>query len=190
MSGTQHNPDEAAIRAPDTSGTCKPLREPFGRIDRDQALRALLLPFCRIGPGEIWEDSVAGHRVGVCDATDPRQVKRIAAAVMPRLCIADPPYNLPLGSRRGSATGTMARPRYDEFTSAWLDAVLAVMASTASLYVWLGADLRDNFRPLPEFLAAMSARREWEPRNWITLRNQRGYGTQANWMWVRQELLY
>ena len=24
----------------------------------------------------------------------------------------------------------------------------------------------------------------------ITMRNQRGYGTQKNWMWVRQELLY
>jgi site-specific DNA-methyltransferase (adenine-specific) len=29
-----------------------------------------------------------------------------------------------------------------------------------------------------------------QPRNYITLRNQRGYGTQQNWMWVRQELLY
>jgi site-specific DNA-methyltransferase (adenine-specific) len=28
------------------------------------------------------------------------------------------------------------------------------------------------------------------PRNFITLRNQRGYGTQKNWMWVRQELLH
>ena len=27
-------------------------------------------------------------------------------------------------------------------------------------------------------------------RNFITLRNQRGYGTQKNWMWVRQELLH
>jgi site-specific DNA-methyltransferase (adenine-specific) len=29
-----------------------------------------------------------------------------------------------------------------------------------------------------------------KPRNLITLRNQRGYGTQCNWMWVRQELLH
>ena len=28
------------------------------------------------------------------------------------------------------------------------------------------------------------------PRNWITMRNQRGFGTQKNWMWLRQELLY
>ena len=29
-----------------------------------------------------------------------------------------------------------------------------------------------------------------KPKNYITLRNQRGYGTQKNWMWVRQELLH
>jgi len=31
---------------------------------------------------------------------------------------------------------------------------------------------------------------ELKPKNFITLRNQRGYGTQKNWMWIRQELLY
>ena len=29
-----------------------------------------------------------------------------------------------------------------------------------------------------------------ESRNFVTMRNQRGYGTQKNWMFVRQELLY
>lgn len=36
----------------------------------------------------------------------------------------------------------------------------------------------------------MRSKTEWKPRNWITWRNQRGYGTQKNWMWIRQELLY
>ena len=31
---------------------------------------------------------------------------------------------------------------------------------------------------------------DFRPINFITLRNQRGYGTQKNWMWVRQELLH
>jgi site-specific DNA-methyltransferase (adenine-specific) len=31
---------------------------------------------------------------------------------------------------------------------------------------------------------------EFAPRSFITMRNQRGYGTQKNWMAVRQELLY
>jgi site-specific DNA-methyltransferase (adenine-specific) len=36
----------------------------------------------------------------------------------------------------------------------------------------------------------MRSRSDLAPRNLITLRNQRGYGTQKNWMWVRQELLH
>ena len=32
--------------------------------------------------------------------------------------------------------------------------------------------------------------RPFRPRSFITMRNQRGYGTQKNWMAVRQELLY
>ena len=31
---------------------------------------------------------------------------------------------------------------------------------------------------------------DFTSRSFITLRNQRGYGTQKNWMSVRQELLY
>jgi site-specific DNA-methyltransferase (adenine-specific) len=31
---------------------------------------------------------------------------------------------------------------------------------------------------------------DFEPRSFITMRNQRGYGTPKNWMAVRQELLY
>ncbi len=30
----------------------------------------------------------------------------------------------------------------------------------------------------------------FHPRSYITMRNQRGYGTQKNWMAIRQELLY
>lgn len=181
---------EETIPSPDTASRRKPLREPFGRIDRDDALRALLLPVCRLNPGGVWEDPIAGHRVGVGDATDPTQVAGIVESLQPSLCIADPPYNLSLGSRNGAATGSIEWADYDCFTEAWLDAVLAAMAPVASLYVWLGADIREDLHPLPEFLRAMRNRPEWRPRNWITLRNQRGYGTQANWMWVRQELLY
>lgn len=57
------------------------------------------------------------------------------------------------------------------------------------MYRW-GADMRNGFHPLPQFCIAMRNRKGWVARNWITVRNQRGYGTQKNWMWVRQELLY
>jgi len=64
------------------------------------------------------------------------------------------------------------------------------MGENAHFYVWLGADLRDGFQPLPDFMIMMRDMPSLSPRNFITLRNQRGYGTQKNWMWVRQELLH
>jgi len=64
-----------------------------------------------------------------------------------------------------------------------------VLDEHSSFYVWLGADQNNNFQPLPDFMIMM---REYpfSPRSMITMRNQRGYGTQKNWMSVRQELLF
>ena len=53
----------------------------------------------------------------------------------------------------------------------------------------LGADQNNDFHPLPEFMLMMRET-PFKSRSFITLRNQRGYGTQKNWMAVRQELLY
>jgi site-specific DNA-methyltransferase (adenine-specific) len=55
--------------------------------------------------------------------------------------------------------------------------------------VWLGADQTDGFQPLPDFMLMMRTS-PFRPRSFITMRNQRGYGTLQNWMAVRQELLY
>ncbi|HPD19025.1 MAG TPA: site-specific DNA-methyltransferase, partial [Candidatus Goldiibacteriota bacterium] len=55
--------------------------------------------------------------------------------------------------------------------------------------VWLGADIRNDLQPLPDFMIMMRSK-PVKIRNFITMRNQRGYGTQKNWMAVRQELLY
>ena len=55
----------------------------------------------------------------------------------------------------------------------------------------MGADYKDGFQPLPDFMILMREFSDvFKPRNYLTVRNQRGYGTQNNWMWVRQELLY
>ena len=64
------------------------------------------------------------------------------------------------------------------------------MARDAHLYIWTGADVRDGFQPLPDLMILLRAMKTLTPRNLVTLRNQRGYGTQKNWMWVRQELLH
>ncbi|NQU24714.1 MAG: site-specific DNA-methyltransferase, partial [Candidatus Nealsonbacteria bacterium] len=51
------------------------------------------------------------------------------------------------------------------------------------------ADQNDGFQPLPDFMVMMRDQ-PFAPRSFITMRNQRGYGTQKNWMAIRQELLY
>jgi site-specific DNA-methyltransferase (adenine-specific) len=166
------------------------MREPFGRIDADPRLHARLLPFCRLRAGEIWEDPVSGHRVGILDACAADAVGRIADKAAPALCIADPPYNIAVGSRGSAVVGAMTPSAYEDFTDRWVSSVVGVLGACASFYAWIGADPKRGLHPLPEFVLAMRARSDWSLRNWITLRNQRGYGTQGNWMWVRQELLY
>ena len=64
-----------------------------------------------------------------------------------------------------------------------------VLAADSSLYLWIGADQRAQFAPLPELMLMMRDT-GFRSRSLITMRNQRGYGTQKNWMSVRQELLY
>lgn len=98
------------------------------------------------------------------------------------LAVQDPPYNL-------VAFETRSVGEYIEWSRLWVTATLASLQEHSSLYVWLGADQRQHFQPLPDFMLLM---REFDvqARSYVTLRNQRGYGTQRNWMAVRQELLY
>ncbi len=168
----------------------RPSREPFGRIDDDGDLRGRLLPFCRIDVGEVWEDPVRGHRVGVVDATKIEEVQRILGTLSPSLCVNDPPYNVIVGNANTHRLPKNSLPDYVEFSRAWVSNCVEVSAEDAHFYIWLGADYRDGFQPLPDFMILMREFGELSARNLITLRNQRGYGTQKNWMWVRQELLH
>ncbi len=97
--------------------------------------------------------------------------------------------------RNGHLVGCLdatSRGRGEDFV-AWLRRVVnntyEALAPNSSLYLWIGADQKNDFAPLPEVMLMM---REsgFTSRSFITLRNQRGYGTQKNWMSVRQELLY
>jgi site-specific DNA-methyltransferase (adenine-specific) len=107
------------------------------------------------------------------------------------LAVHDPPYNFRVGNRKQSqhldGTGT---DDYIDFCRGWICNSLDYMEEDSSLYVWLGADQRDGFQPLPEFMLMMREFRALKPKSFITVRNQRGYGTQKNWMSLRQELLY
>ena len=165
-------------------------REPFGRIDADAVFNQKLLDYCRLSPGQIWTDPASGHRVGVLDATNTEHLARIVQDNTPSLFVNDPPYNVTVGNTNTQRLSKLALSEYMDFSRRWVENCLKVMNKNAHFYVWLGTDVRDNFQPLPDFMIMMRDFRQLSPRNLITLRNQRGYGTQKNWMWVRQELLH
>ncbi len=164
--------------------------EEIGRIDGDNELRERLLPFCRLKPGEVWTDPKGMHRIAVTDATDAAGLAVLTQQNKPTIIIADPPYNVVVGARNTEALFKKSAGEYDRFSKNWTKTVLSLAAQDASFYVWLGADYKNGFHPIPEFCQMMRDADGWIARNWITVRNQRGYGTQKNWMWVRQELLY
>jgi site-specific DNA-methyltransferase (adenine-specific) len=155
---------------------------PLPRIDLDLQLRERLLPFCRLKPGEVWVDPLQDHRVGCLDATDGPAIQRMIGEQAPTLAIHDPPYNLVAFDYRGIE-------EYIAWCRKWIRVTHDVLNKDASLYVWLGADQNDGFQPLPDFMIMMRSE-PFTPRSFVTMRNQRGYGTQKNWMAVRQELLY
>lgn len=135
-----------------------------------------------IGPGYVWRDPVRGHRVACIDAADPEDVHTLMRGDVAALAIQDPPYNQVTFEMRNIED-------YVRWCEKWVDNTLRALASNASLYVWMGADQNNGFQPLPDFIIMMRTKSA-KPRSFITLRNQRGYGTQKNWMAVRQELLY
>ncbi len=165
-------------------------REQIHRIDSDRQTRDALLPLCRLSYGEIWEDPVGGHRVGVLDAAKLDDVRKITRGECSSLMINDPPYNVAVGNANTHNLSKIDLEDYLDFSRKWVSHALAVMSPDAHFYVWMGADYKENFQPLPDFMMMMRDFQQLQARNFITMRNQRGYGTQRNWMWVRQELLY
>lgn len=164
--------------------------EAFGRLDTDLQLREKILPLCRLKKGEIWEDPLSGHRVGVLDATRRQDVEQIFSKEKTALSVQDPPYNVAVGNENTENLFKMNLSEYMDFSQKWIENNLVVLGKNASLYVWLGADQKEHFQPLPDFMIMMRQFSELVSRSFITMRNQRGYGTQKNWMAVRQECLY
>ncbi len=165
-------------------------RERISRLDFDEDLRKKVLPLCRLKHGEIWNDPLGKHKVGVLDATNLEDVQKITGSDKTVLIINDPPYNVAVGNANTDNLFKIDQKNYIDFSGQWVKNAEGIMAENAHLYIWLGADYKDNFQPLPDFMILMREFKELVPKNYITLRNQRGYGTQKNWMWVRQELLH
>lgn len=152
------------------------------RLDKAPALRAHLLKFCRLKSGGVWEDPQGKHRVGCLDASCASDVGLLMNGRCASLAIHDPPYNLVAFETRSVA-------EFTRWCRKWVDSTYKALNENGSLYVWMGADQRDGFQPLPDFMVMMRDTR-FRTRAFITMRNQRGYGTQKNWMALRQELLF
>lgn len=167
-----------------------PTTERLPRLDTNIELRERLLPLCRLTHGDIWEDPLRRHRVGVLDATSASEIGRIMGNANASLAINDPPYNVKVGNANTRNLSKVDLGSYLQFSRQWVAATIQVLASHAHFYVWIGADYRENFQPLPDFMILMRKFTALKARNYITVRNQRGFGTQKNWMWVRQELLH
>jgi DNA modification methylase len=157
-------------------------KNPLPRLDTASAIRQQLLPLCRLKPGEVWTDPLGKHKVACFDATKREAVKDLMEGQQAQLAIQDPPYNL-VAFRKGEVA------QFVDWCRKWVTNSIAVLDRDSSFYVWLGADQTNHFQPFPDFMIMM---REFplQTRSLITMRNQRGYGTQKNWMAVRQELLY
>jgi site-specific DNA-methyltransferase (adenine-specific) len=158
------------------------VNSPLPRLDERPDVRALLLPHCRLKRGDVWTDPVRGHKVGCLDAVRPDDIAGLMDGNKADLAIHDPPYNLVAFEERTIG-------QFIAWCKEWIQRTLECMAPNSSLYVWLGADQKDGFQPLPDFMIMMRSL-PLATRSFITMRNQRGYGTQKNWMAVRQELLY
>jgi site-specific DNA-methyltransferase (adenine-specific) len=155
---------------------------PIPRLDKNPEVRNCLLKYSRLKEGEIWHDPRGKHRIGCLDATSQTDIEKLMEDKKGVLAIQDPPYNL-------AAFEEKDLHDFIQWCKKWIATTDYALTANSSLYVWLGADQKSGFQPLPDFMIMMR-HTPFQTRSFITMRNQRGYGTAKNWMAVRQELLY
>lgn len=155
---------------------------PIPRIDKDDELKRLLEPYCRLKLGDTWIDPEGKHKIGCFDSSQKENVLEIIKGEVPTLAVHDPPYNMIAFQKENPNV-------FVDWCKGWIKSTYEVLAENSSLYVWLGADQKNHFEPFAEFIIMMKDS-SFESKSFITMRNQRGYGTQKNWMAVRQELLF
>jgi DNA modification methylase len=158
------------------------INSPLPRMDYDEEFAKLLLPYCRFNRGDIWEDPEGKHKIGCIDASESNSIKKLMGSEKASLAIQDPPYNFVAFEER-------ELQKFIDWSRNWIKNSYDFLKKNSSIYIWLGADQNNHFQPFPEFILMMKDS-GFNSRSFITMRNQRGYGTQKNWMSVRQELLY
>ncbi len=155
---------------------------PIPRIDNDPHLRDLLLRYCSFKEGDVWEDPNGKHKIACIDSTDKKSIQQLLGNNKTSLALHDPPYNFVAFDER-------ELNNFIDWSRKWIKNSYDSLLPDSSLYIWLGADQNNHFQPLPDFISMMKES-GFSSRSFITMRNQRGYGTQKNWMAVRQELLF
>ena len=144
-------------------------REKIGRLDADYELRKKVLPLCRLNMGEIWEDEIRGHKVGVLDATNLSDLQKIMGSEKTKLIVNDPPYNISVGNNNKGNLSKIRLNHYIDFSKKWVKNALSILDKDSHFYIWLGADYKDNFQPLPDFMIMMRDFHNLSPRNFITI---------------------
>ena len=152
------------------------------RIDKDSELKKYLEKYCRLELEESWNDPEGKHKIGCFDCTDTKKVLNIINGGKAKLAVHDPPYNMIAFDMHSAET-------FIDWCEKWIAITGQILDDNSSLYIWLGADQKNHFEPFAEFVMMMKDS-GFNSKSFITMRNQRGYGTQKNWMAVRQELLY
>jgi DNA modification methylase len=158
------------------------LNHPLPRIDKDEKLRKYLLPYCRFKDGTIWEDEKGKHKIACLDISNSAKIVNLFSNSKVKLSIQDPPYNF-------IAFTEKQNDEFLKWCSNWVKTNISISDKNASFYIWLGADQSNHFEPFGGFVEMMKST-ELNSRSFITMRNQRGYGTPNNWMAIRQELLF
>jgi site-specific DNA-methyltransferase (adenine-specific) len=166
------------------------MKEKIQRIDSNPELKQLLLKYCRLKPGDIWVDPIKGHKVGCLDVRNFESMNKLMDGKKTKLNCSDPPYNIEVGGENTVNLSETDLETYMNFSKQWVENAIPFLDDNSSFYIWLGADQKKDYQPLPDFMIMMRNYKELQSRSFITLRNQRGYGTQKNWMSVRQECLY
>src|SRR2546422_6026468 len=112
------------------AGAC---REKLKRLDLHGSERKRILPLCRLKHGEIWDDPIRGHRVGLLDATRSDDVRKLVANKSIKLSIDDPPYNIAVGNANTDALSRRTLSEYIQFSEQWVRHVAEVLAENAHL---------------------------------------------------------
>jgi len=98
----------------------KTTTEKLTRLDIDDELRKKILPYCRLKKGEIWRDPKGKHKIGVLDATNPEDAKKLFGKEKAQLVINDPPYNVIVGNANTQNLSKIKVEDYIEFSQKWI----------------------------------------------------------------------